>query len=366
MRTIRFPCQAAWKCSALMLALFAIARGAQDPEARHPLFREAYPDNIQSRLDAKEKLLAGRSFIVGQEKSPVSAQFVIKWIRRWPPGSTITVAFSGGSTELRTQIEKEAVEWSKYCNIKFNFRDRGKFREWSKADTDYKADIRIGFDEPGYYWSALGTESIDPERYYCNETSMNFAGFMAKLPDAPYFGAVVKHEFGHALGFEHEHQGPKEGCEDEIRWEDDAGYVPTKDKDGYFIADPQGRHPGAYTVFSAGTDPWDREKVYSNLKRLHNSRAYKSSAFDRNSIMKYYLDPVILTKGEASRCYSPDTTRISRLDRQGAAELYPRSPQRIRQIVNEQKSALTAMLEVENLSAKTKEHYKARIKSLPK
>jgi hypothetical protein len=82
--------------------------------------------------------------------------------------------------------------------------------------------------------------------------------------------------------------------------------------------------------------------------------------------MKYYLDPLILIKGEASRCYSPEPTRISLLDRQGAAELYPRSARKIRQIVNEQKSALTALLEVENLSAKTKEHYKARIESLPK
>jgi hypothetical protein len=80
----------------------------------------------------------------------------------------------------------------------------------------------------------------------------------------------------------------------------------------------------------------------------------------------YYLEPLILLKGEASRCYSPDTTTISVLDRQGAAKLYPRSAPQIRQIVNEQKGVLTEVLEAESLPAKTKEYYKARIESLPK
>src|SRR4029453_2435775 len=102
MRTIRSPRHAAWKCSALILALFAIARGAPDQPARHPLFLEAYPENIQNSLDARDRLLGGQSFLVKREKRSVSPQFVIKWIRRWMPGSTITVAFSGGSPELRS------------------------------------------------------------------------------------------------------------------------------------------------------------------------------------------------------------------------------------------------------------------------
>ena len=366
MKIIRSPMQTIWICTVLMIAAFAIARGAPDQPARHSLLC-AYPESIQTRLDAQNRLLAGQGFVLKSGEPPVRAQFVIKWIRRWTPGSTITVAFSGGTPELRSRIEKEAVEWSKYCNIKFDFHDGGKYREWSKADTDYKADIRIGFDRdrPGY-WSALGTESIDPDKYYAYETSMNFYDFLTKPPRAPYFGEVVKHEFGHALGFEHEHQSPKEGCEDEIRWEDEAGYIPTKDQYGYYIADAQGRHPGIYTVFSAGSDPWDKEKVAANLKRIPNSRAFETSAFDRNSIMKYYLEPLILIKGEASRCYSPEATRISPLDREGALKLYPRDPQQIQVVVNEQKSALSAFAELQSLPAKTKERYKARIESLPK
>jgi hypothetical protein len=102
------------------------------------------------------------------------------------------------------------------------------------------------------------------------------------------------------------------------------------------------------------------------LRQLRNSRAYETSSFDRDSIMKYYLEPIILLKGKSSRCYSPDTTRISPLDRKGAARLYPRTGKRIQKIVNEQKRVLAAVLEMEDLPVKMKQHYKAQIESLPK
>src|SRR5206468_5919251 len=131
--------QAAWKCGVLFSVLIAVARGAEDQSPRHPPFLEAYSEKIQERLDARDRLFLGQSFHVVSENPPVSAKYVIKWIRRWVPGSKLTVAFSGGSPELRARIEKEAVEWSKYCNIKFDFHDGGKFREWSPADMEYKA-----------------------------------------------------------------------------------------------------------------------------------------------------------------------------------------------------------------------------------
>jgi hypothetical protein len=361
----RFAVSTACKCGALLFALFAIARSAEDQSPRRPPFLEAYPAKIQDRLDARDRLFAGQSFDVASKKPPVSAQYVIKWIRRWLPGSTLTVAFSGGSPEVRARIEKEAVEWSKYCNIKFDFYDAGRFREWSPDDTEYKADIRISFDQKGY-WSALGSESIDPEIYWPGDASMNFYDFLTTPPADPYFGAIVKHEFGHALGFEHEHQGPKEGCENELRWDNDEGYIPTKDQEGYYIADSQGRRPGVYTVFSGGPDPWEKKQVDANLKRLRNSRAYETSSFDRDSIMKYYLEPIILKQGKSSRCYSPEATRISPLDRKGAAKLYPLTGKRIQKIVNELKRALAAVVKAETLPAKMKHHYKAQIESLPK
>ena len=68
-----------------------------------------------------------------------------------------------------------------------------------------------------------------------NEASMNFERFNQQLPDD--FRGVILHEFGHALGFEHEHQHPTQGCDAEFRWDDDPGYQLTTDEYGQFIAD---------------------------------------------------------------------------------------------------------------------------------
>ncbi|PYI94308.1 MAG: hypothetical protein DME97_02290 [Verrucomicrobia bacterium] len=82
--------------------------------------------------------------------------------------------------------------------------------------------------------------------------------------------------------------------------------------------------------------------------------------------MKYYLEPLILRKGEASRCYSPEATSISLLDRKGAAKLYPRTSKEIQKIVDERKRVLSAVLQAEGLPANLKQRYKAQIESLPK
>ena len=70
----------------------------------------------------------------------------------------------------------------------------------------------------------VGNDSIDPTIVGAGEASMNFGGFAQGPP--PGWEATVLHEFGHALGFQHEHQLPVGGCDLEFRWEDDPGYQP--------------------------------------------------------------------------------------------------------------------------------------------
>lgn len=60
-----------------------------------------------------------------------------------------------------------------------------------------------------------------------NVASMNLQEFDETLPDD--WQAIVLHEFGHVLSFEHKHQNPNSSCEQEYRWDDEPGYVPTKD-----------------------------------------------------------------------------------------------------------------------------------------
>jgi hypothetical protein len=75
---------------------------------------------------------------------------------------------------------------------------------------------------------------------------MNFGGFAVSLPQD--WAATVLHEFGHALGLQHEHQHPVGGCDLDFRWEDDPGYTPTFDGFGQFITDSNGKPPSVYTV----------------------------------------------------------------------------------------------------------------------
>ena len=48
---------------------------------------------------------------------------------------------------------------------------------------------------------------------------MNLGGFTEELPDD--WEATVLHEFGHAIGFLHEHQSLNSTCEEEFRWDNE-------------------------------------------------------------------------------------------------------------------------------------------------
>ena len=70
------------------------------------------------------------------------------------------------------------------------------------------------------------------------QASMRLEGFHTHLPSN--WDETVRHEFGHALGLEHEHQHPDEGCEAEFLWEDEPGYVRTYSSESNIVPDDQG------------------------------------------------------------------------------------------------------------------------------
>jgi hypothetical protein len=82
----------------------------------------------------------------------------------------------------------------------------------------------------------------------------------------------VLHEFGHALGFDHEHQIPLSACQTDFRWDNDPGYVETRDADGEFVPDDRGRNPGLYTAFEGPPNNWSKETDDFNLKELAFSK----------------------------------------------------------------------------------------------
>lgn len=309
---------------------------------------EAFPEKVQIRLEARARDNRRLPARVRVRDRPL--EFVLTTLKRWEPGQTLKIAFRGGTTDLHGKIANAAAEWTQYGNIKLDFGHDAKtenYRAWDSSDSSYAGEIRISFDYAGY-WSLVGTDSNDPSIVGPGDSSMNFSGFDERLPSS--WKATVLHEFGHALGFQHEHQHPSQGCDTEFRWEDDSGYIPTVDEFGQYTSDSSGRSPGIYTVLSGAPNFWPQSKVDHNLRQLRDSHAYETSEFDANSIMKYYFPAWMFTGGTESHCYTgASNALLSQGDKGGAGRAYPRSEQETKQVDQRKSAFLGELLELKNL-----------------
>jgi hypothetical protein len=309
----------------IAMVLIVVATSAvtqQAPPEAVPRYRiqEGFPADAIRRLRNRTSSL---QLSLGNSQA-AAAQSVIYKIQVWTPSELpVKVAFLGGSPDLREKIASTVQAWSSGSGVRFDFGPQGSFREWSRSDRIYQAQIRIAFDEAGY-WSWIGAQSIDKAIAGPNQPSMNFEQFAVSLPNN--WQGVVLHEFGHAIGFEHEHQNPAADCPQQFRWNDDPGYIKTTDIYGQFVQDGAGRRPGIYTVLEGPPNSWSQDQIDFNMKSLPATLDLRYSGFDPTSVMMYSFADWMFVNGPQSSCYTKENLMLSTQDLKAVVETYPPTP----------------------------------------
>jgi len=203
--------------------------------------------------------------------------------KMWQPGETVTFGFDirGGSLNLIEKVKLYAKEWERYANIKLEY-----------VMDIRNAVIKIGFVAGAGSYSQIGREALVTQ---ANTLTMNF-GWLATLTDESLIRRVVLHEFGHALGFIHEHLSPAAA----IPWD--------KEK--------------VYAFYALPPDNWDRATVDNNIFTKYALTSTNYSTYDRLSIMHYPIPAELTTDGSSS----PFNTDFSETDKQYAALFYSFPP----------------------------------------
>ena len=191
----------------------------------------------------------------------------------WMNGSTLRVRFLGGTAAQQAKAKEQALWWSAFANLTFDFNNA--------AD----AEIRIAFDADDGAWSYIGT---DNRAIPSNQPTMNL-GFLD--------GGTAGHEFGHAIGMAHEHQNPAGG----IEWNE------------------------AVVVKSLSGPPnnWDEAMIRHNVLEKYRVDQIQGTKFDADSIMLYFFPGTWVKSGVGTHANEV----LSAVDKAyiASAQAYPKS-----------------------------------------
>lgn len=249
---------------------------------------EKLPEDVRQKIDERRSLRASFSSLSSSVALDLSQlEAVIRWSATWSPAKPIRVCFFEGDQVLRERIANIASVWTQHGNVSFDFESAGSIPTCGGSS---KIDIRISFRGRGH-WSYVGTDSM---LISADERTLNLEDFDVASPSEREFSRIVLHEFGHALGFEHEHQSPMATCDDEFDW------------------------PLIYKSI-----PWSKRKIDHNLRQLANSSAFLVSEYDKRSIMHYSLPARFFKRGRDSGCYIEANYVLSGRDEEGMRFAYP-------------------------------------------
>jgi hypothetical protein len=219
----------------------------------------------------------------------VTAGGAFNVIKKWPK-RTLEICFLDGTRELRRYVAGIARQWTLYGAVDFDFGDWNDPRNCN-ADP-FSSDVRVTFNQPGD-WAFVGTDRIDLGATLSLQSatlSLQSVGSdeFSKIKSGQRDRAIL-HEFGHALGFEHNWMAPSAECNDEMDW--------------------------AYVYKSMAQDYGFTRADVDHTLRSPTSREHIVGAFDRRSVMNWELPSAYYKKGKQSKCFAAPMNELSLRDK---------------------------------------------------
>lgn len=255
--------------------------------AEYPFIAELLPPHLQQRVASQSVTLQVNS-VSGPD------DYFVSKIKLWDNSSPIRVCFFGGNRFLRKKIASIAMQWSQAGGLlPLDFGDLDNPQSCGSGFYH----IRVGFQYKGY-WSMVGTDSVNIAAQY--EQSMNLSLFNVNPPPEPKFSRIVLHEFGHAIGLQHEHQGHKAKCVNEFNWD------------------------SIYSYLQGPPNYWSIDKINHNLKPRPSAKGDEQPSFDVKSIMLYSFPKSFYRNSVDAECYTAGNNMLSDGDKLAMSENYPR------------------------------------------
>lgn len=199
----------------------------------------------------------------------------------WTNGQTLRIAITRYDEAMFQTVVAAIKQWAPHVNLNF------EFIELDDNDELYDGDIRILLSHlnDGADSSVIGT---DAQNILPHLPTM----VLGTDYQSPFFTVAVMHEFGHALGVEHEHQHP----DAPLDW----------------------NLPALYREFKK--HGWTEEEIYRNVLKKLDYRQIRQTPYDPKSIMHYAFPASVMW----DKIEVPQNNQLSEQDIKFISSVYPR------------------------------------------